>query len=135
MGMASIGTDKPTRDKLKAAAASSGMTLLEYLRVLADSALTDKQGGMTLVYPVPRSDTSKHIEAMASQALEMAKMIHWPESKQMALVSALNKAVKFNDSHIAQVLFDNVEAEFEAVRAKVEAKEAGQLELKNEACA
>lgn len=36
MGTASIGTDIPTREKLKKAAADAGMPLSEYIRVLAN---------------------------------------------------------------------------------------------------
>ncbi len=43
LGEAMIRSDKPTRDKLMAAAKAAGLPLSDYLRVLADNTLKDKQ--------------------------------------------------------------------------------------------
>ena len=54
LGQASIGTDKPTRDKLRAAAAAAGMPLSQYIRYLADVATKDKQAVLSGT-PLPGS--------------------------------------------------------------------------------
>jgi hypothetical protein len=128
-GIASIGTDKPTHAKLKAAADSAGVSLSEYMRVLADNAVKGIQGGMPIVSTIRRSDSSSQIESLAARTIEMSKAIPMPESRRLALISAVNKCVKFNTLPSAQVLFNTMEEEFEAERAKVEAKARGQLEL------
>ena len=65
MGLTYMATDKPTRFKLKAAAAAAGMPLTEYLRYLASS--VDGQG--RLVNDVPASEAT--IPAIAYK-LDMA---------------------------------------------------------------
>jgi hypothetical protein len=44
LGYTTIGSDKPTKAKLQAAAKAQGLTLSEYIRMLADKVTTDKQG-------------------------------------------------------------------------------------------
>lgn len=130
LGVAYIASDRPTRDKLHEVARRDGLALSEFLRKIANDATSGQQGALPVVSPGPKPDSSKRIEVMASQALEMAKLMHWSEVKQMALVSAMNKAVKFNGLSIAQTLFDKVEVEFEDARVRADAKEHGQLELR-----
>lgn len=70
LGMASLGTDIPTRDKIKAAAAAAGMPVSEYLRYLADLAVKDQQGVM-LSSPLPAAGVVGMLKAV------MAKLDAW----------------------------------------------------------
>lgn len=71
LGQASIGTDKPTRDKLKAAADAAGMTLSEYIRYLADEVTSNQQGVLTSVMAPKREqvpqDAIAEMRYMVSQ--------------------------------------------------------------------
>lgn len=78
IGAAMIRSDKPTVAKLKAAADAKGLTLVEYMRYLADNAepgqpaLTGIGGGK------PQSDTTK-LTRVCAALLVMASPASWLE--------------------------------------------------------
>jgi len=127
LGQASIGTDKPTRDKLKAAAKAAGLHLSEYLRILADSSIKDLQGGLTLPGVKPKDD-SQRISALSQQSMELSKAIPMSASRRNSVLSLVNRHIQFNDLRHSELLFSKMTDEFETMRAKQGLKEAGQLE-------
>lgn len=129
LGLTYVATDKPTRAKLNAAAAAAGMPLSEYLRVLADKAISGKQGALPAITPGRSVDVSQRIAILSSQAIEMSKYIPMSKSRRMAVLSLANKHIKFNDLRHAQMLYDKMEQEFESVRSRVESLQRGQLTL------
>ena len=128
-GLTAIGTDKPTRQKLKAAAEAAGLTLAAYLRILADSALSGKQ--LTIMSPGSGGDTSNRIAILSSQAVDISRSMPMTEGKRLAVLSLASKHIRFNDLRHAEILFDTMSGELEAYLAKVESK-VGELELKIE---
>jgi len=128
LGLTFIGTDIPTRAKLKAAAARAGMPLTKYLRLLADAVVTNTQGGLPNV-DLPVKPDMQRIATLSQQAVELSRSIPMSQSRRMAVLSLANRHIMFNDERHAQMLYDKVLAEFETVRAKVSAMESGQLEL------
>ncbi len=84
LGQASIGTDRPTRDKLKAAATARGLALSEYMRVLADEGVKGLQGVLPGSY-APSSTT-----------------------RALNIVSAVNSRIDTLSDRLATILLDNM---------------------------
>jgi hypothetical protein len=131
-GQASVGTDKPTRDKLKAAAAAAGMPVSDYMRILADQAIKDIQGGFgAAAGPTGKqSDISRKVEQLCTMAIKMSEAIPMSKARRLSVLSLANRHIKFDMLKQAQWLHDTIETEFNAYSEKVAAKEAGQLEWK-----
>jgi hypothetical protein len=135
LGVTSIGTDMPTKAKLKAAAEAAGLTLAEYLRVLANS--TSEQG--RLVKDVPAFDATLPGIASKINAV-LAAMDRWenPPNKRSlyADLSTLSRVSGLDDLslRICKQLGLNPDADvigtFKAWYEKYRAKQSGQLELK-----
>jgi hypothetical protein len=125
-GFTTLATDKPTKAKLQAAAAAAGLTLSEYIRVLAD---TSASGPGHLIPAVKSEDLSRQVESLSSRAIEMSRYIPMSDYRRMMVISLANKNTKFSDLQHAQLLFDKMESEFEAVKDKAEAKQKVKVEL------
>lgn len=66
MGQASLATDKPTREKIKAIAAAHGLPVSEYLKVVADKGMKDLQGVLPGGYqPSPMTQVITMLKAIA----------------------------------------------------------------------
>lgn len=128
LGQTSICSDKPTKAKLQAAARAAGIPLTEYLRILADKAVEDIQGGFGITSR-PEPDTISRIESLSRQAIEMSRIIPMSKSRRMSVLSLANRHIKFNELRHAEILFDKMSGEYEEYRAKENVKEAGQQEL------
>ena len=130
MGLTRIATDRPTRKKLKAAAEARNLTLSAFLRVVADNALSGKQG--VIMSPGSGGDTSNRIAILSSQAVDISRSMPMTDTRRLAVLSLASKHIRFNDLVHAQTLFDTMSSELEVYLAKVASKEAGQLELRIE---
>lgn len=88
MGRTLIATDKPTRAKLKQAAANNGLPLSKYLRLVAERDLANKQGGLPEV-ELPTADTiasvKEGISVLGYSILVLAYTLDMPAEKLEAL--------------------------------------------------
>lgn len=128
LGFVTIATDKPTREKLKVAAEAANMTLAEYMRLLADASLNQKQGGLPELVIKSKPD-AKRIEALSMQAIEISKVIPMSDSRRTAICTMANRHIMFEDYRHALILFEKMSAELEAYQQKVASNEVTQLEL------
>lgn len=130
-GLTFIGTDKPTKDSLKKAAAASGLPLSEYMRVLADEAIKNKQGAFP-GGPQP-SITSRLLTTISAIDAKLDKLIAPGGPRDF------KADIKMLDAAFSQALGlctteDSIKAWRELInelKQKVElrAKEASQLKL------
>lgn len=85
LGYTSIGTDKPTKAKLKAAADAAGMTLSEYIRMLADRETKNSQGQM---FPVNTLASVRH--DMANILKAIALILRYPDGSADKRITELS---------------------------------------------
>lgn len=129
LGQASIGTDIPTRDKIKDIAAKAGIPVSEFLRRVADNAADNMQRGLPLLTPPRTVDSQRQIESFVSRAIAMSKCIPMTDKRHLAILDYANQIAAMNELAPAKLLCDVMVKEFEPVVAKYMAKERGQLEL------
>lgn len=128
LGQASIGTDKPTLAKLKAAAAANGYkTLNEYLRYLAKKETEGLQVTLSGI-SVPHSQPGD-AGVLCSQCIEMAKILPLSDAKRLAVISLATRLSKYNDVKHSRWLFDKLQSQLEEYEGQMASKEAGQLEM------
>jgi len=122
-----ISTDKGTRAKLKQAAGD--MPLSEYLKLVADAALKNKQGGLPgSVIPAGKSrDTSAQVGAICQSIIHMAQVVPMTDKKRDAYVSIAGKFARFEMIDRAIEYYDKLRPEYEKEVEREAAKDAGQL--------
>lgn len=119
---ASIGTDKPTRDKLKAAAAAAGMPLSEYLRYIADRELQDQQIILPGSQPSPLIRISRVLDSIDAK-LDALIVPHGKRSLRADLTkmdATLWHALGLNSTPEDIALLKEIVAEFKQRRLQAE---------------
>jgi len=127
VGKTLIVVHVPTRAKLKAAAADYGVTLCDYLRLIADNATNNKQNTLPDITPGAKADRELRLATLSAQVIATAGVLPDGKKRQMAAVAFTNWAIRFDCLEALQTVFDKLNTELEAEIAKDKVIEAGQL--------
>jgi len=126
VGKTLIVVHVPTRAKLKAAAADYGVTLCDYLRLIADNATNNKQNTLPDITPGSKADRELRLATLSAQVIATSGVLGG-KKRQMAAVAFTNWAVRFDCLEPLQAVFDKLNTDLEAEIAKDKVIEAGQL--------
>lgn len=127
LGFVTICSDRPTREKLKALAAESGLTLAEYLRVVAEK--SGPVQGVIDASMTPQSRLESQMTTYYHQVVSMTDVIPMSEKRRRAIVWTSNRFMKFGMIEEMLSLYNQLDSELDAVIKREDAREAGQTEL------
>lgn len=114
MKQASIGTDVPTREKLKMAASAAGVPLSEYLRVLADRETKDLQAGFGI--PATTKGHETEISELVRVNQTLVKMVVLLTS---ATAAGLSKELMESCDDVGEMLAEFQNDIYKSIKEKV----------------
>ena len=126
MGQASIGTDKPTRDKLKALAAKEGLDLSAYLRKLADGGGQGALPAFGSIAGRTRQHDEQELQRVLLQIQVLAEALEFTGLRRMLNAKACAGFLKYGLLNQAKTTLFAYTTELESRIELEKAKEAGQ---------